>query len=61
MNKQAKYSKDIEIENRLTVTNGERGGDNGGKDEGFAGTIIKDTWPITRGVETGRDMGRGGR
>ena len=31
MNKQAKYSKDIEIENRLTVTEGERGGDKGGK------------------------------
>ena len=25
----------------------------GGKGEGFTGTIIKDTWTITRGVETG--------
>ena len=30
----------------------------GGKGEGFTGTIIKDTWTITRGVET-RDGGVG--
>ena len=28
-NKQAKYNKDIEIENRLTMIRGERGGDSG--------------------------------
>ena len=31
------------------------------KGDGFAGTIIKDTWTITRwGVETGREVGRAG-
>ena len=30
------------------MTRGERGGDNGEKGEGFTGTIIKDTWTITR-------------
>ena len=29
------------------MTRGQRGGGNGGK--GFTGTIIKDTWTITRG------------
>ena len=28
----------------------------GGKGEGFTGTIIKDTWTITRGVETGEGV-----
>ena len=31
----------------------------GEKSEGFAGTIIKDTWTITRGVETGEGGGVG--
>ena len=39
------------IENRPTVTRGERRGNFKGKGEGFVGTIIKDTWTI---------MGRGG-
>ena len=42
-------TKDTEIENRLTVTRGERKGISGEKGEGFAGTITKDTWTITRG------------
>ena len=37
----------------LIVTKGEREGISGGKGEGFAGTIIKGTWTITRRVETG--------
>ena len=50
-NKQASKqyrTRDIEIENRLTVTKGERR-DYRGKGEVFAGTIIKDTWTIIRG------------
>ena len=31
----------------------------GEKGEGFAGTNIKDTWTITRGVETGEGGGEG--
>ena len=42
-------TKDTEIENRLTVTRGKVGGNFRGKCEGFAGTIIKDIWTITRG------------
>ena len=38
------------------MTRGERGGDNGEKGDGFTGTIIKDIWTITSGVE----MGEGG-
>ena len=40
----------MEIENRLTVTRGEMGKDYRENGEGSAGTIIKDTWTITRGV-----------
>ena len=29
----------------------------GGKGEGFSGRTIKDTWTITRGVETGEGGG----
>ena len=38
-------TRDIEIKNKLTVTRGEVGGDNGGgnKGEEFSGTTIKDT------------------
>ena len=33
----------------------------GGKGEGFTGTIIKDTWTITRGKwKQGREVERGG-
>ena len=32
----------------------------GEKDEGFAGTTIKDTWTITKGVETEEGGGRTG-
>ena len=43
------------------MTRGERGGDNGGKGEGFTGTSIKDTWTITRrGWKQGRKVGRAG-
>ena len=43
------------------MTRRERGGDYRGKGEGFAGTIIKDTWAITRGVwKQGREVGRAG-
>ena len=54
-------TKDTEIENRLTVTRGERGGNLGEKGEGFAGTITKDTWTITGGGgdRRGRWGGRG--
>ena len=31
----------------------------GEKCEGFRGTTIKDTWTITRGVETGEGGGKG--
>ena len=36
-------TRDIENKNKLTVTRGEVGGDNGGKGEGFSGTSMKDT------------------
>ena len=43
------------------MTRGERGGDNGEKGEGFTGTIIKDTWTITRGVwKQGKEVGTAG-
>ena len=42
------------MENRLTVTRGERGANFRGKSEGFAGKIIKDTWTIMG------DVGRAG-
>ena len=29
------------------------------KGEGFTGTMIKDTWTITRGVDTGKGGGEG--
>ena len=44
-------SRDIEIKNKLTVTKGARGEDNGGEGEGFSGTTIKDTWTKPRGSE----------
>ena len=56
MNKQ-NITKDTEIENRLTVTRGEKGGNFRGKGEGFVGTIIKDTWIITEGDGNGREVG----
>ena len=31
----------------------------GGKGEGVKGTIIKDTWTITRGLEMGQGGGEG--
>ena len=40
------------------MTRGERGGNFRGKGEGFAGTIIKDTWTING--EEGRKWERGG-
>ena len=39
------------------MTRGERGGDCRGKGERFAETIIKDTWTITKWVETGEGGG----
>ena len=39
------------------MTGGEREGIMGEKGEGFTGTILKDIWTITTGVE----MGEGGR
>ena len=42
-------TRDIEIENKLTVTRGEMGGNNAGKREkGFSGKSIKDTWTKPR-------------
>ena len=53
-------TKHIETENKLTVTRGERGENFGKEGDGFSGTIIKDTWTITRmGVETGEVCGKG--
>ena len=47
-------TKDTEIENKLTVR-GER--ISGEKGEGFVGTIMKDTWTITKGGwKQGREM-----
>ena len=40
------------------MTKGERR-DYRGKGEVFAGTIIKDTWTIIRGLETGEGGGEG--
>ena len=54
-------TKDTEIENRLTVTRGERRGDYREKGEGFAGIIIKDTWTITRWGGLGWWGGVGGK
>ena len=48
MNRKQNTTKDTEIETRLTVTRGDRGGHCRGKGEGFIGTIIKDTWTMTR-------------
>ena len=59
MNKQ-NITKDTEIDNRLTVTRGGRGGNFREKGEGLPGTIIKDTWTIMgREVETGEGGGEG--
>ena len=45
----------------MTVTRGGGEGIIGGKGEGFAGTIIKCTWTITRGSwKQGREVGRAG-
>ena len=46
------------MKNKLTVTRGEVGGDNGGKWGGFSGPTIKDTWtkPKRGGIE-GRRWG----
>ena len=42
------------------MTRREREGIMGEKGEGFTGTIIKDTWTITKGgVETGEGGGKG--
>ena len=44
-------SRGIEIKNKLTVTRGKRGGDNGRKKgKGHQETCIKDTWTNQRGV-----------
>ena len=45
----------MEIKNKLTVTRGEVGGDNGGG-EGHQGTCIKDTWtkPKRGSIKGGR-------
>ena len=53
-------TKDTETETRLTVTREEKGGISGGNGEGFAGTIIKDTWTImgVGGVEMGGRWGK---
>ena len=40
------------------MTRGERGGDYKGKGEGFAGTMIKDTWTITMGDGNRGGLGR---
>ena len=40
------------------MTRGE--GISGEKGEGFAGTIVKDTWTITGGGENRRKVGRAG-
>ena len=47
-------TRDIEIKNKLTVTRGEVGRDNGGKR--FPGTTIKGTWtkPKLGGIRGGR-------
>ena len=58
----------MEIKNKLTVTRGEVGGDNGGEGE-FSRTTIKDTWTKPRKGEIkggrwgcwGGGMGRKGR
>ena len=43
-------TRDIEIKNKLTVTIGEVGGDNGAKrGKGFSGTTVKETWAKPRG------------
>ena len=43
------------------MTRGEKGGDNGGKGEGFVGTTIKDICTITRwGWKQGQEVGRAG-
>ena len=54
----------MEIKNKLTVTRGEVGGDNGGKREkDYQGTCIKDTWTKPKGVGLrvggGEKWGRG--
>ena len=42
---------DIEIKNKLTVTRGKAGGDNGRtKGKGGQGTCVKDTWTKPKGV-----------
>ena len=47
---QQNITRDIEIKNKLTVTRGEGGGDNGGrKGKGHQGTCIMDTWTKPKG------------
>ena len=51
------------MKNKLTVTKGEVGRDNGGKgEEGFSGTCTKDRWTKPKGVgsRVGSGDGQGG-
>ena len=45
---------------KIQKEEGEREGDNGGKGEGFTGTIIKHTWTITKGGGNRKEVGRAG-
>ena len=44
LNNIACITRDIKIKKKLTVTKGERGGDNGGKGKGHQTPCIKDPW-----------------
>ena len=55
-------TRDIEIKNKVSVTRGEVGGDNGGKGRRISGTSIKDTWtkPKRDRIKVGSGDGWGG-
>ena len=56
-NKQAKYNQTLKLRTGLQLPEGRGEGILGEKGEGFVGTIIKDTWIIMGGVETGGRWG----
>ena len=43
----------MEIKNKLTVTRGDGGGDNGKRRQGDQGTCVKDSWTKPKGGRVG--------
>ena len=59
-NKQRKYNQRLKLRIGWQWPEGRGEGISGGKGEGFAGTIIKDTWTITGGGGNRRKVGKAG-